>query len=49
MNASGHPVWYLITGACLFWYTFVTLYVAWKGVGDIRRMLQGLREGEEKG
>jgi hypothetical protein len=35
--------WWLLTGACLVWYSTLTGYVAWKGVRDIRRMLDELR------
>ncbi|NLP12719.1 hypothetical protein GX408_20145 [bacterium] len=36
--------WALITAACVLWYLTVTLYVAVRGLGDIRRMLQNLSE-----
>ena len=35
-------IWRLLTYACLAWYAFVTLYVAVRGVADIRRMLGDL-------
>jgi hypothetical protein len=34
--------WGLLTMACLVWYSTITIYVAIKGAGDIRRMLQRL-------
>ncbi len=34
--------WALITAACVIWYSTITLYVAVKGFGDIRRMLKNL-------
>lgn len=43
MSAQGHGFWWLLTGACLFWYSFITLFVAWRGLGDIRKMLKGLK------
>jgi hypothetical protein len=38
--------WLAITIACLAWYGSVTVYVAIKGVFDIRGMLSRLREGK---
>ena len=35
--------WWLLSWACLVWYSTLTVYVAWKGVRDIRRMLSQLR------
>jgi hypothetical protein len=37
-----HWFWGLITLACLGWYLTVTVYVAIKGVADIKRMLSRL-------
>ena len=37
-----HWFWWLVTIACLVWYSTVTVYVAIKGVFDIRRMLAAL-------
>lgn len=34
--------WFILTIAAVAWYTFVTAYVAFKGVADIREMLQNL-------
>lgn len=34
--------WWLLTMACLLWYATVTVYVAIRGVRDIRGMLQRL-------
>jgi len=34
--------WLLLTVAAVGWYTFVTAYVAYKGVFDIREMLSNL-------
>lgn len=42
--------WYAMTIACLVWYTVVTIYVAFKGVFDIKHMLASLgknRDSEE--
>ena len=37
--------WTLLTGAVLIWYSTVTVYVAWKGIRDIKEMLARLRPG----
>lgn len=34
--------WWLLTMACLLWYSTITVYVAIKGVRDIRGMLERL-------
>lgn len=48
MNWHGQPFWWLLTLACLVWYTGVTVYVAVKGVRDIRDMLRRLRDGQDR-
>jgi len=49
MNLSAllthHPFWGLLTLAVLVWYASVTVYVAFRGIRDIRNMLHRLREG----
>lgn len=35
--------WFALTIAALVWYTVVTIYVAFKGVFDIKDMLGSLR------
>lgn len=42
----GQPFWWLLTVACLAWYATVTVYVAIRGVRDIRGMLRRLRESD---
>jgi hypothetical protein len=37
-----HPFWALLTAATLVWYSVVTLYVAIRGVRDIRDMTRRL-------
>ncbi len=39
-----HWVWWLLTGACMVWYSMITVYVAIRGIVDIRQMLARLRE-----
>jgi hypothetical protein len=40
----GHSFWFYLVGACIAWYTTVTIYVSVRGVIDIRDMLRGLRD-----
>jgi hypothetical protein len=37
-----HWFWGALTIACLTWYSTITVYIAFKGVGDIRSMLRRL-------
>jgi len=37
--------WFLLMVAALAWYSTVTVYVAFRGVLDIRGMLRRLRDG----
>jgi hypothetical protein len=37
-----HWFWWLLSMACVFWYSTVTIYVAVKGVNDIKHMLARL-------
>jgi hypothetical protein len=41
--------WRLLTWVCVAWYSLLTLYVAWRGVQDIRGMLERLRGGTHPG
>jgi hypothetical protein len=48
-----HWFWLSITIACIVWYSTVTVYVAFKGIADIKQMLarlaaQAQRHREEK-
>lgn len=40
--------WYALTIAALIWYTVVTIYVAFKGVFDIKHMLASLGTKKEE-
>ena len=42
-----HWFWSLLTAAALLWYSTVTVYVAIRGVLDIKSMLRRLRPGTE--
>ena len=35
-------IWLILTVTAVAWYTFVTAYVAFKGVTDIKEMLKKL-------
>jgi hypothetical protein len=37
-----HYVWWLLTMACVVWYSTITVYVAIKGAFDIKDMLKQL-------
>jgi hypothetical protein len=37
-----HWFWWLMTAACVVWYSTVTVYVGIKGVTDIKSMLRHL-------
>jgi hypothetical protein len=39
-----HWFWWLLTAACLLWYSTVTVYVAFRGAKDIKNMLKRLEE-----
>ncbi len=37
-----HWFWWLLTMACVVWYSTITVYVAIKGAADIKHMLARL-------
>jgi hypothetical protein len=37
-----HWFWWLLSMACVIWYSTITVYVSVKGVFDIREMLRDL-------
>jgi hypothetical protein len=37
-----HGFWLLLTAAVIIWYSTVTVFVAWKGLKDIKQMLARL-------
>ncbi|MEQ1605024.1 MAG: hypothetical protein ABL999_09160 [Pyrinomonadaceae bacterium] len=41
--------WLVLTITSVAWYTFVTAYVSFKGVTDIKEMLAKLGEKQESG
>ena len=42
-----HWFWGAITLACLAWYSTITIYIAIRGVGDIRDMLRELSNSKD--
>lgn len=38
--------WKFLTWACLVWYSTITVFVAIKGVSDIKNMLRNLSGGQ---
>lgn len=45
MNTGGHILWWLLAMTCVIWYSTITIYVAIKGVKDIKTMLKNLGAG----
>ena len=43
-QTNAHWFWALLLGACIAWYSTVTVYVAIRGVLDIKHMLARLKE-----
>lgn len=41
---KGQWFWLLVTICCILWYSTVTVYVAYKGIKDIREMLKRLAQ-----
>ncbi len=41
-------VWLILTITAVLWYTFVTIYVSFKGVTDIKEMLKKLGEKKDR-
>ena len=39
-----HFFWWLLTMACVVWYSTITIYVSVKGASDIRHMLTRLAD-----
>ena len=39
---SNHWFWWALSMACVIWYSTITVYVAIKGVSDIKHMLARL-------
>jgi hypothetical protein len=44
----GHSLWFWLTWACVIWYSTVTVYVAIRGVFDIKHMLRKLEDDHRR-
>ena len=44
MCPGEHWFWWLLAMACVIWYSSITIYVAIKGVTDIKNMLKNLTD-----
>jgi cell division protein FtsB len=40
--------WFILTIAALLWYIFITAFVGFKGIGDIKSMLKRLSDQKLK-
>lgn len=45
---TNHWFWWLMTAACVVWYSTITIYVAFKGAKDIKNMLARLDENRRE-
>jgi len=43
-----HWFWWLLTAACVVWYSTITIYVAIKGARDIKNMLARLEASKRE-
>ncbi len=41
---GAHFFWWLLTMACVVWYSTITIYVALKGFVDIKEMLKRIEK-----
>ena len=49
VNHDGRtPFWWLLTMACVIWYSTITVYVAIRGAADIKEMLKRLRDSADE-
>ncbi len=44
---TDHWFWGATTLACLTWYSTITIYIAFRGVGNIRDMLRRLSNSKD--
>ncbi len=40
-------IWAILIGACLVWYSTITIYVAIRGALDIKNMLRNLKREQD--
>ena len=45
---TNHPVWGLLTLAVLVWYSTITIFIAIRGMLDIKEMLRNLKQRHEE-
>jgi hypothetical protein len=45
---GAHPIWLVLVAICVVWYSTITVYVAIRGVVDIRTMLGRLQDSEDR-
>lgn len=46
--SAARAFWWVLSGACVLWYSTLTIYVAVKGIWDIRKMLENLKRSGSK-
>lgn len=46
---TDHPFWAALLWLCLAWYSTITVYVAFRGFAEIRRLLRHLGGGPPAG
>ena len=46
---QSHPFWFVLAVGCVAWYSTITVYVAIKGVKDIKTMLRNLAKSHGGG
>jgi hypothetical protein len=42
-----HWIWWLLTMACVVWYSTITIYVAIRGASDVKNMLANLSQDQQ--
>ena len=45
---TNHPFWGVVTLFVLTWYSTITVYVAIRGIADIKSMLKRLRKNHQE-
>jgi len=45
---TNHPLWGLLTLAVLVWYSTITIFIAIRGMLDIKEMLRNLKQRHEE-
>ena len=47
MTFTEHWFWWLLTMACVVWYSTITVYVSIRGTADIKSLLRTLSKEKE--